>query len=123
MEEKEAEIQCLFREPEITRRALVETKKKHLESGQIEERIDQIKNVWPKLRNSLQNHLLPTTKLKYLLEAANAPIRAHQTGISEEHLKRTIRAARFITSRYTILDLLDQTGLLDKALSDAQLPL
>ena len=123
MEDKETEIQCLFREPEITRRALVETKKKHLESGQIEERIDQLKNVWPKLRNRLQNHLLPTTKLKYLLEAANAPIRAYQIGISEEHLKKTIRAARFIRSRYTILDLLDQTGLLDKALSEAQLPL
>ena len=101
----------------------METERKHLESEQIEERIDQLRNVWPKLRNRLQNHLLPTTQLKYLLEAANAPVRAHQIGISEEHLKRTIRAARFIRSRYTILDLLDQTGLLDKALSEAQLPL
>ena len=67
-------------------------------------------------------HLLPTIKLQSLLEAASAPIRAHQIGISEDHLKRTIRAARFIRSRYTILDLLDQTGLLDRALLEARLP-
>ena len=122
MGDKEAEIKYVFRQPEIVKRALVETEKKHLELGQIEERVAQLKTVWPELRNRLQSHLLPTAKLQLLLEAASAPIRAHQIGISEEHLKRTIRAARFIRSRYTILDLLDQTGLLDRALLEARLP-
>ena len=122
MEDKEAEIKYVFKQPEIAKRAFVETEKKHLELEQIEERIAQLKTVWPKLRNRLQSHLLPTIKLKSLLEAASAPIRAHQIGISEDHLKRTIRAARFIRSRYTILDLLDQTDLLDRALLEARLP-
>ena len=122
MEDKEAEIKYVFKQPEIAKRAFVETEKKHLELEQIEERIAQLKTVWPKLRNRLQSHLLPTIKLQSLLEAASAPIRAHQIGISEDHLKRTIRAARFIRSRYTILDLLDQTDLLDRALLEARLP-
>ena len=62
MGDKEIEIKCLFRQPEIVRRALLETERKHLESEQIEERIDQLRNVWPKLRNRLQNHLLPNHK-------------------------------------------------------------
>jgi glycerol-1-phosphate dehydrogenase [NAD(P)+] len=122
MEDKDVEIKSLFEHSEIAKRALLETEKKHLDLGQIEDRIAQLKIVWPKLKDRLRSHLLSTAKLQSLLAAANAPTRANQIGISEDHLKRTIQAARFIRSRYTILDLLDETGLLNRALLEAQLP-
>jgi glycerol-1-phosphate dehydrogenase [NAD(P)+] len=71
---------------------------------------------WPGLRERLERHMMRADEMTGLLAEAGAPVLPLQIGVSPEHLAETVRAARFIRSRYTVLDLLDECGLLDAAL-------
>jgi glycerol-1-phosphate dehydrogenase [NAD(P)+] len=51
------------------------------------------------------------------LGAAGAPFSAAGIGVSAAHLARSIAHARWLRSRYTVLDLLDDTGLLEHAIA------
>ena len=53
--------------------------------------------------------------------AAGAPPTPRRSASPPTHLRRTIANARFLRSRYTVLDLLDETGLLAEAI-DAIVP-
>ncbi len=55
------------------------------------------------------------------LRAAGAPAVSTDIGVPPDYLHRTILNARFLRSRYTLLDLLDETGLLVQAV-DATVP-
>jgi glycerol-1-phosphate dehydrogenase [NAD(P)+] len=49
------------------------------------------------------------------LARAGAPVEAADIGVDPAYLYRTILKARFLRSRYTVLDLLDECGLLEQA--------
>jgi glycerol-1-phosphate dehydrogenase [NAD(P)+] len=53
------------------------------------------------------------------LRAAGAPVEGTDIGVDRAYLHRTILKARFLRSRYTVLDLLDDCGLLDQAAAAA----
>jgi glycerol-1-phosphate dehydrogenase [NAD(P)+] len=55
------------------------------------------------------------------LRAAGAPSRAADIGVGTEHLRRTVANAVWLRSRYTVLDLLLECGLLEAAI-DAAFP-
>jgi glycerol-1-phosphate dehydrogenase [NAD(P)+] len=46
---------------------------------------------------------------------AGAPVTGQDIGVSDAYLYRSILKARFLRSRYTLLDLLDECGLLEQA--------
>ena len=64
---------------------------------------------------------MPAAEMRRHLRAAGAPAEAADIGVATDYLRRTILNARFLRSRYTLLDLLDETGLLVQAV-DATLP-
>jgi glycerol-1-phosphate dehydrogenase [NAD(P)+] len=78
-----------------------------------------LKTIWPELRARLGGHLMGREEMADLLRAAGAPVGAAEIGVSAAHLKATVRASRFIRARYTLPDLLDDTGLLDPAIAAA----
>lgn len=90
---------------------------KHLTPDAHRTRLEQLKSVWPKLQTRLKEHLLRADEMVKMLRAAGAPAFAHQIGVTPEHLLRTMRAAPHIRRRYTILDLLHETGLTETALA------
>jgi glycerol-1-phosphate dehydrogenase [NAD(P)+] len=53
------------------------------------------------------------------LRAAGAPADPVDIGLTMADLRRATLAARFLRSRYTVLDLLDDTGLLSRAVAEA----
>ena len=57
--------------------------------------------------------------MKTWLANVNAPSKPSEIGLSEIELKATVRKALWIRSRYTILDILFETGLLDDAIEQA----
>ncbi len=116
LEAKAALIDATFANPEIARRAKEETAAKHLEPEALRERLARLAARWPTLRARLETHLLRAEEMQRMLTAAGAPTRASAIGLEVEDLCATILAARFIRSRYTLLDLLDETGLLADAL-------
>ena len=79
-------------------------------------RLEALKSAWPQLSERLRAHLWRAPLMETRLRAAGAPVLPEDIGISAARLRETVGKARYIRSRYTILDLLAETGLLDDAL-------
>ena len=115
LETKSAEIFALM-EGTVAERALAETSGKHASPETHRARLADVACAWPGLKRRLKDHLMRADAMRELLRAAGAPTAPEEIGIDRERLRRTVRAGRFIRSRYTILDLLEECGLLDAAL-------
>lgn len=116
LDAKFAEIDTLIANPQIIERARIETEKKHLSHEELRVRLDLIQKRWPQLKNRLEQHLIRAYDVIELLKSAGSPVTASDIGVSKEHHRKTVQASRFIRSRYTILDLLDEVGLFNTAI-------
>ncbi len=112
LEQKFAEIDAAFDDPRIIVRAKEETRAKHLEGPALEARLSLLRARWPQLRERLRGQLMSAGQMGALLRAAGAPASAAQIGVSPARLAATVKASRFIRARYTLPDLLEETGLL-----------
>jgi glycerol-1-phosphate dehydrogenase [NAD(P)+] len=113
--DKAAMIDAAFGQGEIASRALEETRAKHLAPAKHRARLSQLAALWPTLRDRLKAQVIPAAEMRRHLRAAGAPAEAADIGVTADYLRRTILNARFLRSRYTLLDLLDETGLLVQA--------
>lgn len=113
--DKEAEIRLLFGPGEIADRAIAETRAKHVEGAELQVRLTRLRSVWPDLSRRLRTRLWTAERMARHLARAGAPVEAAEIGVDPAYLHRTILKARFLRSRYTVLDLLDEAGLLDQA--------
>ena len=116
---KEAEIRDRFGPGEIADRAIVETRAKHVEGTALEARLARLREVWPELSARLRARLWSADRMAGHLARAGSPVEARDIGVDPAYLYRTILKARFLRSRYTVLDLLDEVGLLDEAAAAA----
>lgn len=121
MGQKEAAIRDAFGSPDIAARATEETRAKHIGPDAHRARLDHLREIWPPLRRLLRGRLTESPTMAAMLHLAGAPAEAAEIGVDRAHLRQTILNARFLRSRYTVLDLLDDTGLLEQAV-DATLP-
>jgi glycerol-1-phosphate dehydrogenase [NAD(P)+] len=112
---KEAEIRRRFDDPEIAGRAIVETRAKHVEGAALQARLIRFRQVWPELAARLRARLWTADRMAWHLARAGAPVEAADIGVDPAYLRDTILKARFLRSRYTVLDLLDECGLLEPA--------
>ncbi len=113
--EKEAEIRRLFGEGEVAARAMAETRAKHVEGAALHARLSRLHAVWPALSARLRARLWTADRMASHLSRAGAPVLAAEIGVDDRYLYQTILKARFLRSRYTVLDLLDECGLLEQA--------
>jgi glycerol-1-phosphate dehydrogenase [NAD(P)+] len=112
---KEAEIRDRFGPGAIAERAIVETRAKHIDGAALQARLTRLRDVWPDLSRRLRARLWTAERMAQHLARAGAPVEAADIGVDPAYLYRTILKARFLRSRYTVLDLLDEVGLLDEA--------
>jgi glycerol-1-phosphate dehydrogenase [NAD(P)+] len=121
MAAKIASIRAAFGPGEIAERAIEETRTKHLEPAELYARLTRVAAIWPDIRHRLAQQLIPERDMRDALHLAGAPSDAAEIGVGRDYLRRTALNARFLRSRYTVLDLLDETGLLAQAV-EAALP-
>jgi glycerol-1-phosphate dehydrogenase [NAD(P)+] len=119
---KTAAIAAAFPDPTIAARAREETLAKHLAPGAHRARLHTLRAAWPALRATLEGRLMRAEAMRALLRAAGAPTGAADIGVAPAEHRRTVAASRFLRSRYTVLDLLDECGLLEAALDDVFAP-
>ncbi len=112
-----AVVDAAFSDPEIAARARVEVAEKHVDRAEHAERLDRIIEGWPRTRARLRRHLYRYEDMADMLRRAAAPISAGDIGVDDAHLVRTVWAAPFLRRRYTICDLLHETGLWHRALT------
>jgi glycerol-1-phosphate dehydrogenase [NAD(P)+] len=113
--DKEADIRTRFGAGEIAERAIAETRAKHVEGTELQGRLTLFRKVWPTLSTRLRSRLWTADRMAQHLARAGAPVEAADIGVDAAYLYRTVLKARFLRSRYTVLDLLDEVGLLDQA--------
>jgi glycerol-1-phosphate dehydrogenase [NAD(P)+] len=73
---------------------------------------------WPELRARIATQLLSADELRALLAAAGCPTDPAAIGVSPAQLRRSYDLARTIRSRYTVLDLVAETGMLEDCLAE-----
>jgi glycerol-1-phosphate dehydrogenase [NAD(P)+] len=111
-------IDRAFGEGEIAARARIETERKHPAPAVLHARLDRLRMDWPELSARLRTQVMPPDAFRSSLRAAGAPATAAEIGVTPDHLRRTIANARFLRERYTLLDLLDETGMLPTAIAE-----
>jgi glycerol-1-phosphate dehydrogenase [NAD(P)+] len=91
---------------------------KHLSVDELDERLRTIQQVWPELREKVREQLMSAGELRTLLREAGCPTSAEEIGLSQGDFKATYRRAQMIRSRYTVLDLANETGILDECVEE-----
>jgi glycerol-1-phosphate dehydrogenase [NAD(P)+] len=122
LHDKEAEILRLFGPGEIAERAMAETRVKHVEGPALTARLTRLRDIWPALSARLRARLWTAEKMATHLSRAGAPVEGKDIGVDNRTLYQSILKARFLRSRYTVLDLLDECGLLEMAALAASPP-
>lgn len=88
---------------------------KRLDGGALRERLTRIQAVWPQLRSRCADQLVPAAEAASMLRRAGAPHHPEQIEIGMDRFRRTHFTAQMIRSRYTVLDLLADLGMLETA--------
>ena len=121
LEAKIAAIHTAFGPGEIAARAVEEVRAKHVEGAALRARLERVREGWPVLAGRLRGQVLAPEMMVEMLHRAGAPAEAEEIGVRRDYLRRTTLNARFLRSRYTVLDLLDECGMLEAAVA-ASLP-
>ena len=75
---------------------------------------------WEILQEKIRKQLLPLAEFRRLLQSAGAPDDYRAIGLDREQYCHGIRTAQLIRKRYTVLDLLFETGLLECAIASLE---
>ncbi|MEY4871434.1 MAG: hypothetical protein RLZZ563_764 [Pseudomonadota bacterium] len=121
LEQKIAAVHAAFGPGEIAARSVEEVRAKHVGTDALRERLEQLRAVWPDLAMRLRAQVMPAEDMVAMLHAAGAPAEAAEIGVGRDYLRRTALHALYLRSRYTVLDLLDDCGMLAAAV-EAALP-
>lgn len=77
------------------------------------QRLTILENKWPLIRDTIKENLPSSQKMIQLLQSLGAPVRPSQVGISDEMTRDAIILAKEIRDRFTLLQMLWDTGLLE----------
>jgi len=113
----EAEIVAAFPDRHIADSARIEMRAKLERVPRRAERLATLAANWPTLRTELRRYCVPADEMEGWLRAAGAPAHPHDVGVPLTKLAADYRRARLIRRRFTILDLLDDLGWLDRGVA------
>jgi glycerol-1-phosphate dehydrogenase [NAD(P)+] len=75
-----------------------------------------VKRDWPRIRERLEEKLLPSAQVREMLQAAGCPVRSEDIGISAERLRVSFLKAYHIRRRYTIFDFVRRANIWEQCL-------
>lgn len=87
-------------------------------TGSRRARIERFAGIWPALRGQLARQLIGAGDMQQRLRTIGGAAHPRDLGIARARLAADYRRARLIRRRYTLLDLLDELGWLDAAITD-----
>jgi glycerol-1-phosphate dehydrogenase [NAD(P)+] len=113
----EQQVRQSFDIPVLAEKSVQESLVKYISAGQLRQRLMLLKERWPQLRDRLKTQLMTANQLRALLETAGCPTDPTEIGIDLARLKASYDLARQIRRRYTLLDLLFETNLLQECVN------
>jgi glycerol-1-phosphate dehydrogenase [NAD(P)+] len=120
--EVERSVRAAHDIPEIAENAVEQSLAKYVDADGLRSRLVLLRERWPAIRARLQAQLLPVVELRGMLLAAGAPTAPAEIGISPSQLRASYDLARTIRSRYTVLDLVYEAGILDQCVRELFAP-
>ncbi|HKH77820.1 MAG TPA: sn-glycerol-1-phosphate dehydrogenase [Rubrobacteraceae bacterium] len=108
--------------PPLEENAVKQSLAKYIDADQLGERLEKLKELWPELSGKLREQLMPAGELRDMLKAAGCPTSPEEIGLSIEDFKATYRRAQMIRSRYTVLDVANEAGILDECVDELFAP-
>jgi glycerol-1-phosphate dehydrogenase [NAD(P)+] len=91
----------------------VEYFSKHIEGAALRAELERVRDGWGDLWAELGEVLRPGARVREILATAGAPTTVSRIGLTPDHLRRGLVAARDIRGRFTVLDLAAELGLLE----------
>lgn len=85
---------------------------KHLDAGQAARLTERLRLGWPQIRDRLRACHLNPQQVESALQAAGAPVKAEDIGLTVDQYRSAVLHARQIRDRFTFLDLADDSGAL-----------
>ena len=110
--EVERKVRAMHDLPMVAENAVAESLAKHLTLEQLRARLIALQACWPQLRPRLQAQLMTANELRAKLRAAGCPTTPAEIGIDLAHVRASYTLARTIRARYSVLDLVNETGIL-----------
>lgn len=98
--------------PQLAENAVEESLAKYLDATQLRERLTLLRKRWPVIRERVSAQLMTAEELRSLLQAAGCPTHPQEIGVSMAQLRESYTLARTIRARFTVLDLVNETGIL-----------
>jgi glycerol-1-phosphate dehydrogenase [NAD(P)+] len=108
--------------PQLAENAVTESLAKYIDADQLRQRLILLRERWSAIRERLKAQLMTADQLRALLQAAGCPTHPEEIGVSLPQLKESYSLARTIRSGYTILDLVDEAGILCECVDDLFAP-
>ena len=118
----ERRVRAAHADPRIAENAVAETLAKHAEPDELRARLERLREVWPTLRGRLATQLPPAADLRRMLATAGCPTTPAAIDVAPAAFRAAFELARTIRSRYTVLDLLAETGLQAGIVEEALAP-
>lgn len=112
-EEVEAKVKEIII-PAIQDEALKHTFNKRLEGEELRARLELLKEKWSELKSACEKQLISPDEAMDRLKAVGAPHHPELIKIDWDRFRRTHFQAQMIRSRYTVLDILVDLGLLEE---------
>jgi glycerol-1-phosphate dehydrogenase [NAD(P)+] len=114
----ERTVRAAHTTPGLDDAAVAESREKYVDAGELEKRLALLARRWPDLRERVRAQLLGPGELREMLRAAGCPTHPEDIGLGLEAFRDTYRRAQMIRRRYTVLDLTNETGLLDELVAE-----
>ena len=116
--EVERSVRQAHEDPRISEHAVAESLAKHIDADSLERRLYLLRKRWPEVRERLQAQLLTARELRELLRQAGCPTHPSEIGVGPQQFRESHHLARTIRSRYTVLDLAAEIGLLNEFIGE-----
>jgi glycerol-1-phosphate dehydrogenase [NAD(P)+] len=121
-EQVQRSVRDAFASDRLAEPVVAQSQAKYVDAQELARRLALLVERWPELRERLREQLLPARQVRAQLREAGCPTTPAEIGLSMQALRCTYRRAQLIRQRYTILDLLNETGLLDKCVDELFAP-
>lgn len=109
---REAFIRATLPPGRIADEAVEASRAKHLDEAALRERLGVIADRFDELKKRVEGQLIPFAQFREMLKAAGCPVEPAQIGASPHDVLLATYGAQMIRNRYTILDLVYETGRL-----------
>jgi glycerol-1-phosphate dehydrogenase [NAD(P)+] len=120
--EVEQAVRTAHTTPGLGEAAVAESLAKYVGAEQLAQRLELLREQWPRLRERLGEQLLAAGLLRDMLRAAGCPTGPAEIGLTSAALKATYARARMIRRRYTVLDLAAETGVFTECVDELFAP-